>query len=123
MRSFVRGLASCVFFLLVACGSKEQQPAVSADDEFAKLEHEYVVYFLSRFPVVATYLGGAAFDDSLKDIDGKLRDHSVDALKAEDAALQSFQQRFAALDETKLSPRRRIDRNVATAQIAFLLRQ
>src|SRR5580704_13702476 len=52
----------------------------SADERFAVLEHEYVTYILAEFPVVATYLGGAAFDPSLAAIDGRLRDYSPAAL-------------------------------------------
>jgi uncharacterized protein (DUF885 family) len=115
-------VVSLLTAILGGCGSKEQA-APSADDKFAALEREYVVYFLSRFPVVATYLGGAAFDPALKDIDGKLRDHSAEALQAEDTEWNAFRERFAAVDATALSPRRRIDRNVATAQLEFLLRQ
>jgi uncharacterized protein (DUF885 family) len=78
---------------------------------------------LSRFPVVATYLGGAAFDPELADIDGKLRDHSAQALQSEDARLSEFRDRFTALDPRQLSAQRRIDRDVALAEIAFLLHQ
>lgn len=95
----------------------------SADERFAALEHDFAVYMMSRFPVVATYLGGAAFDRSLAQIDGKLRDYSAEALQAEDVRLGGFRDRFTALDATKLSPRRRIDRAVALAEIGFLLHQ
>ena len=47
-----------------------------ADAHFALLEHEYVSYILRRFPVVATYLGGDAFDAQLANVDGTLRDYS-----------------------------------------------
>jgi uncharacterized protein (DUF885 family) len=96
---------------------------VSPDEQFAALEHQYVVYFMSRFPVVATYLGGSAFDASLADIDGKLRDYSAEALRDEDARLGEYQNRFTALEPAGLSPRRRIDREVALAEIQFLLHQ
>jgi uncharacterized protein (DUF885 family) len=78
---------------------------------------------MSRFPVVATYLGGSAFDPALADIDGKLRDHSAQALTEEDARLGEFREKFTALDPGMLSPRRRIDRSVALAEIEFLLHQ
>lgn len=117
--------------LLSACSPKSPDPAPAAqnaakpsgDSAFATLEHEYVVYFMQRFPVVATYLGGSEFDPALSGIDAKLRDYSAAALTQEDAALAQFKQRFAALDDAGLSPRRRIDRSVALAQIEFLLRQ
>jgi uncharacterized protein (DUF885 family) len=95
----------------------------SLDGRFALLEHEYVVYVLARFPVVATYLGGAAFDPRLAGIDGRLRDYTPQAIRDEDTHLVQFRMRFAALAPAGLSPRRRIDRSVALAEIAFLLRE
>jgi uncharacterized protein (DUF885 family) len=77
---------------------------------------------MSRFPVVATYLGGSAFDATLVHIDGGLRDYSPDALRSEDATLSRFRDRFRAL-ENGLSARRHIDRAVALAEIEFLLHQ
>ena len=117
--------------LLSACTPKSAPPAEqsaakaqnSSDTAFAALEHEYVVYFMQRFPVVATYLGGSQFDSSLSGIDAKLRDYSAAALTEEDSMLTQFKQRFAALDDATLSPRRRIDKSVAIAQIEFLLRE
>jgi uncharacterized protein (DUF885 family) len=94
-----------------------------ADARFAQVEHEYAVYFLGRFPVVATYLGGAAFDPQLAGVDGRLRDDSPEAIRAEDARLTEFRTRFAHLAPAGLSPRRRIDRSVALAEIAFLEHQ
>ena len=93
----------------------------SADAGFASLEHEYVTYMLRQFPVVATYLGGSVFDPSLAGIDARLRDYSPAALQKEDARLGEFRARFSALAPANLSARRRIDRSVALAQIAFLL--
>jgi uncharacterized protein (DUF885 family) len=91
-----------------------------ADARFAQVEHDYVIYFLGRFPVVATYLGGAALDPQLADLDGQLRDYSPEAIGTEDARLEEFRARFAHLAPAGLSPRRRIDRSVALAEIAFL---
>ena len=95
----------------------------SGDARFATLEHEYVTYVLAQFPVVATYLGGAAFDPTLAAVDGKLRDYSPAALQQEDARLGEFRARFAALAPATLSARRRIDRSVALAQIDFLVHE
>jgi uncharacterized protein (DUF885 family) len=125
-------LLALVLTLLAACGSKTAPPAAAqastpgaptGDAAFGTLEREYVIYFLQRFPVVATYLGGANFDPALAVIDGRLRDYSTGALKDEDSKLTDFKQRFTALDDNTLSPRRRIDKSVALAQIEFLLRQ
>ncbi|HEY0767654.1 MAG TPA: DUF885 family protein, partial [Steroidobacteraceae bacterium] len=95
----------------------------AADARFASLEHEYVSYVLHQFPVVATYLGGAAFDPQLANVDGTLRDYSPEALQQEDARLSEFRARFSALAPARLSARRRIDRSVALAEIAFLVHQ
>ncbi len=125
-------LGAVTLTLLAACGSRSPSPSqpaapatatAAADASFGTLEHEYVVYFLERFPVVATYLGGSSFDAALADIDGKLRDYTPAALKEEDARLRQLEERLAALDDAGLSARRRIDRSVALAQIEFLLRE
>jgi len=94
-----------------------------ADARFAAVEHDYVVYILGRYPVVATYLGGGAFDPQLAGVDGRLRDYSPEAIREEDARLAEFRTRFARLSPAGLSPRRRIDRSVALAEIAFLEHQ
>ncbi|HUO20319.1 MAG TPA: DUF885 domain-containing protein [Steroidobacteraceae bacterium] len=94
-----------------------------ADARFAAVEHDFVVYVLGRFPVVATYLGGAAFDAQLAGVDARLRDYSPQAIRAEDAQLAQFRARFAALAPAGLSAPRRIDRSVALAEIAFLEHQ
>jgi len=95
----------------------------TADGRFATVEHDYVTYILQQFPVVATYLGGMAFDPRLADIDGKLRDYSPEALQNEDVQLGEYRARFAVLAPAGLSARRRIDRSVALAQIAFLVHE
>jgi uncharacterized protein (DUF885 family) len=97
---------------------------VSAGDaELARLERAYVVYSMSRFPVMATYLGGSSFDPTLAGIDAKLRNHGADAIAREDGRLRGFRERFAHIDPAALSPQRRIDHAVACAQIEFLLHQ
>jgi uncharacterized protein (DUF885 family) len=117
--------------LLLPAGPARSAPPVAqpvpvrqtADARFAVLEHQYVTYLLWQFPVVATYLGGSAFDPTLAAVDGTLRDYSPDALQREDARLAEFRAHFAALAPARLSARRRIDRSVALAEIAFLLRE
>jgi uncharacterized protein (DUF885 family) len=109
--------------MLALAAAAAQAAAPSAADAFGALEHAYVVFCMGRFPVVGTYLGGAAFDPSLADVDGRLRDYSAGALAAEDARLAQFRAQFAALEPTTLAPQARIDRAVALAQIDFLLHQ
>src|SRR5687768_4120160 len=95
----------------------------SADPTFKTAHDKYVVEFLRRNPTVNTYLGGAGLDPSLAEVDGRLRDHSPSALAEEDRWLADSQRTFQGIDPAALSPARRIDRDVALAQIAFLLRQ
>jgi len=93
------------------------------DSRFAVLEHAYVLYSMSRFPVMATYLGGSAFDPALSDVDGTLRDYSPAGIAAEDQHLRELRTQFVQSEPRRLSARRRIDRIVALAQIDFLLHQ
>jgi uncharacterized protein (DUF885 family) len=113
--------------LLAACTPKTAAPpappAISPEQQFSALERRYVIFVLQRYPVVSTYLGGSEFDSTLVDNDGRLRDYSVDAVKEEDAHLGEFREQFTGLDPNTLAPRRRIDRNVALAEIEFLLHQ
>jgi hypothetical protein len=56
----------------VALGAARAGAApADADARCATLEHRYAVYCMSRFPVVATYMGGAAFDPALAHIDDR----------------------------------------------------
>jgi len=59
----------------------------------------------------------------LHDVDGMLRDHSAAALEAEDRWLAEAQKSLEGVDPNRLSPNRRIDRDVALAQVKFLLHQ
>jgi uncharacterized protein (DUF885 family) len=122
-------LCSCAL-ALAAADAAAQPPAAqpvpvrhTADASFAAVEHQYVTYILQQYPVVATYLGGGAFDPQLARVDGRLRDYSPEALQKEDAQLAEYRARFTALVPARLSARRRIDRSVALAQIAFLVHQ
>lgn len=111
---------------LAACTTSkptEQTMNNSGDTELKKLHDAYVVEFLRRNPTVNTYLGGAGFDPSLKDVDGTLRDHSAAALEAEDRWLTDSQKSFESIDPSTLLANRRIDREVALAQIRFLIHQ
>ncbi|MBS0364277.1 MAG: DUF885 domain-containing protein [Proteobacteria bacterium] len=121
-------LAVALLGLGAASGAAARPPVATplplqheADGRFAALEHEFVTYVLQQYPVVATYLGGSAFDPQLAGIDGSLRDYSPAAVQEEDARLEDFRHRFAALAPARLSPPRRIDRSVALADIAFML--
>ena len=111
--------------LMIGCTRQPTNRASSTnnDQEFVKVHDEYVVEFLRRNPTVNTYLGGAGLDPKLRDVDGTLRDHSVAALQDEDRWLRSVQQSLDRIDPDSLSPANRTNRQVALAQINFLLHQ
>src|SRR5438309_9887587 len=88
---------------------------------FKTIHDRYVVEFLRRNPSVNTYLGGAGLDPSLKEADGRLRDHSAAALAEEDRWLADTQKSLEGVDPQSLTPARRIDRDVALAEIAYQL--
>lgn len=95
------------------------EPTVSAENEknCKEVINAYVLEFLRRNPTVNTYLGGGGLDASLKEVDGKLRDHSITALEAEDKWLKETLEKLEKIDEKTISPALAIDRNVALAQI------
>ena len=119
----VLGLA--LIAAMAACTTKTTQQTMSntGDNAFKKTHDSYVVEFLRRNPTVNTYLGGAGLDPSLRDVDGALRDHSAAALEAEDRWLGETQKSFENIAPDTLSANLRIDREVALAQIRFLLHQ
>ncbi|HEY1898660.1 MAG TPA: DUF885 domain-containing protein [Steroidobacteraceae bacterium] len=122
----LRKAASLLVALLANAAGAASQPIhaePNTDTRFATLEHAYVVYSMSRYPVMATYLGGSGFDPSLAGVDGTLRDYSPAAIAADDAHLRQLRSQFAQLEPRRLSAPRRIDRTVALAQIEFLLHQ
>jgi uncharacterized protein (DUF885 family) len=106
-----------------ANANSNAQAAGGGDAAFKTLHDRYVVEFLRRNPSVNTYLGGAGLDPSLKEVDGRLRDHSSAALADEDRWLEETRKSFEGTDPSTLTPARRIDREVALAQISFLLHQ
>lgn len=117
-----------VFWMLMtmtACtyNSNKAPGGTGSEENLKSALRDYVVGFLKRNPTVNTYLGGAGLDPSLRNIDGLLRDHSASALEAEDQWLDTQQKNISAVDPSSLSPNSRIDREVALAQIRFLLHQ
>ena len=118
----LRALLSSALVLTAACGGAPTT-STGGDTGLTQTLHAYVVEFLRRNPTTNTYLGGAGLDASLRDVDGTLGDHSATALADEDRWLVKVQQEIEAIATASLSPTARIDRDVALAQVAFLLRQ
>ncbi|HKP72244.1 MAG TPA: DUF885 domain-containing protein, partial [Pyrinomonadaceae bacterium] len=106
-----------------AGANQNGQTQASGDQNFKKIHDAYVREFLRRNPTVNTYLGGAGLDQSLRDVDGQLRDHSAAAVEAEDRWLADTQKSFESVAPDTLTPTLRIDREVALAQVRFLLHQ
>jgi len=121
----MRKILVALIALMAACTqtATERTTSNAGDNEFTRIHDSYVIEFLRRNPTVNTYLGGAGLDASLHDVDGMLRDHSAAALEAEDRWLAEAQKSLEGVDPNKLSPNRRIDRDVALAQVKFLLHQ
>jgi uncharacterized protein (DUF885 family) len=125
MKNVLR-LAAISSLLLAGCTQPPPAPPttqLSGDQAFKKIHDDYVVEFLRRNPTVNTYLGGAGLDPKLRDVDGALRDHSATALVEEDRWLANSKQSLDAIAQATLSPAQRINRDVALAQIGFLLHQ
>ena len=127
MKNIMR-LAAISALLLGGCtqqpaGPTNQANQQSADAAFKKIHDEYVVEFLRRNPTVNTYLGGAGLDPKLREVDATLRDHSTAALTEEDRWLDRTRQSLEGLVTDSLSPAQRINRDVALAQVNFLLHQ
>jgi uncharacterized protein (DUF885 family) len=91
------------------------------DESFRRLHDAYVLEFLRRNPGVNTYVGGAGLDPSLREADGRLRDHSQAALDVENKWLGETEKAMLSIDPATLSPQNRIDRDVALAQIRYQL--
>ena len=113
-------LAIVLVLLFAIIGTSLSQ---RARPSFKKLLDAYTREFLVRNPSVSTYRGGAGWDASLTEADGRLRDHSPSALGAEDRWLSSALKTFEAISPAELEPAERIDREVALSQIRFLLHQ
>lgn len=122
----IGALAVLSILWAAACSSPPPAPPVhdtSGDPVLKQAILSYVVEFLRRNPTTNTYLGGAGLDSALGDVDATLRDYSPAALEAEDRWLADTTRTIEGIEPAKLSPQARIDRDVALAQLRFMLRQ
>ena len=126
-------LAALAFLLAIAFPAHSQKssppssisPSSSPKQKapaFAPLAADYLRAFFERFPVVATYLGAEGIDPAYAALDGRLRDYSPAALRAERDEWAGFQARLAKIDTKRLAEPDRIDAAVMEAQLAFLVR-
>jgi uncharacterized protein (DUF885 family) len=104
-------------------GCKVESRRELADDSFLRLRDDYFRDQLRRNPVTSTYLGGDGWDQSLRDLNGRLRDYSPDALKDEAEEYFNLDRAHNSIDASLLSTHRRIDHTVIGAQMAFLKQQ
>jgi uncharacterized protein (DUF885 family) len=115
-------LGACALALAASASPPPRKKAQAARREsFASLRDRYVKAFLSRFPVVATYLGASGLDRTLEPLDGRLRDYRPEALRAERAEWETTRTALSRVDKAKLTLEERIDADVMEAQLAFLL--
>ena len=124
----VTALVVALALLTSACNrsapATSAPPAADAGDTALKAALQiYVLEFLRRYPTVSTYLGGGGLDPSLENVDGMLRDYSIAAMEQEDQWLAEASKAISAVDANTLSTGGRIDRDVALAQIQFMLHQ
>jgi len=120
-RAVLGGLGLGALRNLEACA-----PAMSstpAGGSFAALRDRYFVYQLLRNPVTSTYLGGDAYDASLRDINSRLRDYRAESLESELRFYTETRRALAAIAPESLSAVEAIDQAVMDAQLGFLIHQ
>src|SRR5947207_11750429 len=127
MTKMLRIVVVSAILTTAACNdNKASAPATpppTPDTTLKQTLGAYVVEFLRRNPTTNTYLGGAGLHASLKDVDGMLRDYSASALEAEDKWLAGVSKDIEGINPSSLSAASRIDRDVALAQIRFMLHE
>lgn len=110
---------SLILPLLAACTMSTVPAKQTHDAALRSALQNYVVGFLRINPSVNTYLGGAGLDPSLREVNGRLRDDSPDALSGEDRWLTQMEESIESIDPKTVSTAARIDRDVALAQIRY----
>jgi uncharacterized protein (DUF885 family) len=97
--------------------------ADGAADDFTRLRNEYFLFQLARNPVTSTYLGGDAYDLSLRDTNSRFRDYSRSALMSELRYYTDTRQALSKINARTLSAAESVDRAVMDAQLGFLIHQ
>ncbi|HSE46477.1 MAG TPA: DUF885 family protein, partial [Gemmatimonadales bacterium] len=127
-RTFLRhtGEAAVAFGILrhlPACTGTRKAGTSKADPAFLSLRDRYFLKALELNPVTATYLGGDGYDPALAKINSRLRDYRPPALGDERNFYLGIRKELEAIDPTSLSSGSRVDHQVMTAQLRFMLHQ
>src|SRR5439155_9559666 len=88
---------------------------------WSDVRERYVIGFLKRNPVTATYLGGDGCGPELADVGSTLPDVSKQGRAEEIAFYRSILLDLERIDPAPLSPDDVVDRDVVRAQIRFVL--
>src|SRR5215510_1801443 len=86
--------------------------AISHDDAFQKLAHDYVEQYLRANPEQATELGDHRFD-------GELTDYSLEARAKELATQKEFREKLNSIDGSQLTGANRIDFRILKENIDY----
>jgi len=97
--------------------------AVESANDFTTLRDRYFLFQLARNPVTSTYLGGDAYDPSLRDINSRLRDYSRAALMSELRYYTDTRNTLSRINPRTLSAAESVDRALMDAQLEFLIHQ
>jgi uncharacterized protein (DUF885 family) len=123
-RTFVRHatLAAAGFGILRTLPACAGDRGSDADRSFADLRERYFLRHLELNPVTSTYLGGDGYNPTLRDINGKLRDYRPAALESELRFYRDIRDGVRAIDPSGLSTANRIDQQVMSSQLEYLIR-
>lgn len=127
-REILQSIAALgVLRLLPSCAPKagggRVAPLSPADAAFVRQRDGYFRRFLALNPVTCTYLGGDGWGPGLAEVNGKLRDFRPLPLAAERRYYEETRDALAKGDLAALSPSLRIDHQVLSAQVGFVLHQ
>jgi len=120
-RAVLGGLGFGALKNLEACASATVGNLPTASDSFSALRDRYFLFQLQRNPVTSTYVGGDAYDASLRNINSRLRDYRPAALEEELRFYTKTRQELSAFAPG--SPTDKVDHALMDAQLGFLIHQ
>lgn len=104
-------------------GCAPQAILTGAINSFGALRDRYFLFQLQRNPVTSTYVGGDAYDASLRDTNSRLRDYRPVALDEELRFYSEVRRALSSIDRRPLSAVESVDYALMDAQLAFLIHQ